>query len=273
VLAVIAVVWGTVLLIENRPEGFRWLLLGFALIALLRVYLVAIFLYVVVLSLFPMPGTGLIRRVAVLTVGGIGLAFVATFAIAQADIDIQKYEALQYFDIDRLNSTRSSLTRGNGKMYSSGSEAEFSGDVVHDVMLLGKGIGYFLVSVDPTQVRSTRQLMAVPEALLLVYSLPSLFAGIMASIKRKGRVSVPIVMMFLCLMIVYSSASTNMGAMYRWRLQALPLLLILVFYGATVRRKGLFFWFVTQFVPQKLGWQFSEPVLRTGPNYARGRLR
>ena len=42
----------------------------------------------------------------------------------------------------------------------------------------------------------------------------------------------------LALIVVYSSMTTNMGAMYRWRMQAIPFLIVLMTYGAVLWRKG-----------------------------------
>ncbi len=248
VFAVTAIGWGLVQVFHLRsPKGWRAWLIGVLLIAGLRVYLVPVVLYISLLCLIPMPRRGLLSRVAVLTVWAALFALVALYSVRQAGVDISKHESLQYFDIDRLNETRTSLVRGSGAMYDDKRNVQFGDDPLHNLNLAVRGAFFFIVSVDLSHIRSTRQAAAVPEALLLLYALPSLFVGIVGGIRTRGKVILPVILLFFALLIVYSSASTNLGAMYRWRLQALPFLLILVFQGAALRRRGGFYWFINRF--------------------------
>lgn len=263
VFAIMCVVYGLTRHVRRR-DGIGWcgVIIGGLILAALRVYLIPVLVYAVFLCVMPMPRIGFLRQLVRLSLYGIGFAMLGFYLVGQSGIAVDQHEAFQYFDVERLNQTRASLIRGSGRMYSEESKAVFGEDWLHNLVLAARGLFHFIVSVDLTRIRSLRQFAAVPEAVLLISALPLLIRGLLESLRRKGQVTLPIIVFFFALMFVYSSASTNLGALYRWRLQALPLLLILIFYGASLRSRGLFCAVLNR---------FRMPFVRS--NAPRGRTR
>ena len=80
--------------------------------------------------------------------------------------------------------------------------------------------------------------MALPEILVILCLLPSLVRGLRCSWQHARQASLPLAVFAFGLLAVYGSAATNMGAMFRWRMQALPLLLTFMVYGVFVHGRG-----------------------------------
>ena len=233
------IVWG-ILQVQRQPGFSPWLkiVVGILIIAALRVYLVPVFIFLTVLCVFPIPTKSFLAATIVLAGLGYALLLVAVYLITQAGIRTEGNEMLQYFDIERINQTRMSMSRGKSKIFADEEDAQYTGDVIHDVKLLGLGIFHFICTVDPTRVRSGRQFLVLPEAALILLCLPSLVYGTYKAWKIHGRAALPVILFFLSFLLLYGSATTNLGALYRWRLQAVGLAAMLIFFGAWLRRKG-----------------------------------
>ncbi|MDA9858389.1 hypothetical protein N9D23_09725, partial [Rubripirellula sp.] len=170
----------------------------------------------------------------------LGISFF--YSISTMGIELSEHEALKYFDIDKLNSTRASLSRGSGRMFRATSQDSAWGqNTLTDITLAAKALWFAIAGVDLTDLRSARQMLATPEAFLILYSLPSMIAGIINLWRNNIRAALPIILVTLAIVAVYGAGTTNMGAMYRWRIQALPGALLLVYYGAACRQKSLFY--------------------------------
>lgn len=83
--------------------------------------------------------------------------------------------------------------------------------------------------------------MALPEVVLVVLLLPSLLRGLKYSWRYHRQAALPLMVFAFGLLAVYGSATTNMGAMYRWRMQAMPFLVMFMVVGVYVRGRGLFY--------------------------------
>ena len=264
VLAVLSIAWGMIRVstLHDR-SGWQPIVLGLLALAALRVYLVLVLGSIVLLALSPagkMGGVkGLITTFILLAV----VAAAIFIAVNTMDLDVDEHETLKYFDLDRLNYTRANLSRGDSRMFYSDNKAVFGTSLIQDVVLVTKGIFFFLVGVDMINIRSLRQAAAVPEALLLILCFPSLIVGVITLWRRKPRSAIPVIIIAIALILVYGSTTTNLGAMYRWRLQALPLLFMFVFIGAAERRKGPFYAILKLFRPR-------TPRIRP-PRFSEGR--
>ena len=96
-----------------------------------------------------------------------------------------------------------------------------------------------MLSINPNKLTRTRQLLAIPEMLFLLYCIPYIFIGVKEGWRRAPDKLLPILLFGAVIAGVYASATTNMGALYRWRAQALPFAIMMIVYGASVRRRGL----------------------------------
>ena len=97
---------------------------------------------------------------------------------------------------------------------------------------------FFFVSIDLSQIGSVRQMVALPEVLAILFLLPNLVRGLVHAWHHARQASLPMAVFAFGLLVVYGSAATNMGSMFRWRMQALPLLLTFMVYGAFVHGRG-----------------------------------
>lgn len=259
--AILSVLYGVLRIRLLRIKtGWTWIAAGLLIIAGLRVYLVPILAACVLVSLLPLRTPRRLTGLFVPAVCVVLLVSASVYTIRVFNIDVTEYEALQYFDLDKLNRTRASLSRGSGKIFSEGREAEFGQDTLNDAELALKGVFYFVAGVDPLNVRSGRQLMAIPEMLVLLYCLPFLIIGLTRLWHFDPRAALPLILVTLAIITVYGAGTTNLGAMYRWRLQALPCFFIFTFYGAYHRRKGLLFTLLRRLERTRGRYRFHPPM-------------
>ena len=84
----------------------------------------------------------------------------------------------------------------------------------------------------------TRQLFALPEMLLLLYAFPSLIRGVKNTWRKHKDTAFPVLVFAFGVMAVYTTATTNAGAMFRWRMQGLPFFLMVGSYGIYLKQRG-----------------------------------
>ncbi|HSX59231.1 MAG TPA: hypothetical protein VLF18_03425 [Tahibacter sp.] len=210
-----------------------------SLLALLgiREYLFFVCLFLIAASYFPVEG----RRTVplLLTLSGVvvllGTAtWFAGFGVLGADYIRQSH----YFDLEYINQSRIAISHGSGAFFAAPETAVWGQDVASTARAALAAVYFFFVSIDLTQIGSARQLMALPEILVILCLLPSLVRGLRASWHHARQQSLPVAVFAFGLLIVYGSAATNMGAMFRWRMQALPFLLTFMVYGVFVHGRG-----------------------------------
>jgi len=211
---------------------------------MLRLYLVYICGVCVAVCLLPINLRG--GLVGFLRLGACGVALVAGIGLLahQAEITPDDHESLKYFDLDNLNEVRLTLSSsGKARFFNFEHEkqesAVFGQSAANDATLVTKGLFFYLFSIDLFNLKRVRQMAAIPEMLFFLYCVPCLYSGVADSWRRFPHRVVPVMLMLLALVTVYSSATTNMGAMYRWRMQSLPFLMMLITYGAAVRHRGI----------------------------------
>ena len=238
--ALISICLGTLLIVVTKNRsGWLWIIGGMILLLSLRVYLVPICGGCVALCLLPIrfPGgfTGVVKwaGASALFLGGLFLA------VRAAGIDVLTNQTFfQYMDIDSLNNVRDGMNSGNARLFEHDYESHFGRGIFNDIYLFLKGVFFFVFSIDLSNITRMRQLAAVPELLFFLICLPYLFVGIVKGLNRNPERVLPLVLFGLALVIVYGTAATNMGAMYRWRMQAVPFLIVLICYGAILMRRG-----------------------------------
>ncbi|MCQ4165480.1 glycosyltransferase family 39 protein [Tahibacter harae] len=213
--------------------------MAFSLMMLLgvREYLFFVSVFLIVISYVPVEG----RRTAPLlaTMAGvvvlIGAAtYSAGFGVFGSDYIRQSH----YFDLEYINQSRINISHGTGAFFDEPETAAWGESADSTFRALAAAIYFFFVSIDLTQIGSLRQLMALPEVLVFLLLLPSLMRGLGQSWQQARQASLPLAVFAFGLLAVYGSAATNMGAMFRWRMQALPLLLAFMVYGAFVHGRG-----------------------------------
>jgi len=213
--------------------------MGLCLLMLLgiREYLFFVSLFLIVVSYMPVEGKRTIPLLA--TMAGvvvlIGLAtYFAGFGVFGSDYIRQSH----YFDLEYINQSRINISHGSGAFFSDPEDAVWGESTSSTLRALFAAIYFFFVSIDLSQIGSLRQLMALPEVLIVLFLLPNLVRGLIHSWHYARQASLPLAVFAFGLLAVYGSAATNMGAMFRWRMQALPLLLTFMVYGAFVHGRG-----------------------------------
>ncbi|HUG91877.1 MAG TPA: hypothetical protein VML55_13650, partial [Planctomycetaceae bacterium] len=93
------------------------------------------------------------------------------------------------------------------------------------------GMYYFFFSVNPLDLSSERQVLALPEVLLVIYMFPSLWRGVRRG-WRSHRVQLfALVFIALAITFAYSAVTTNSGPLLRWRLQVVNVYVMLAALG------------------------------------------
>lgn len=245
VFGILCIVWGVVgNRLKQSSPWLVWLLAGFAIIAALRVYLVIVLAGCVVICFLPLRLTATMGGIIRLFFCGVGLFVLAYFVVDFYNIEISDSEATMYYDFERVNQMRESMSRGGSRLFQRRSDAIFSDNLFDIGWKVLLGLTFFIFSVDPFKIGEGRQAAALPELLFFLYCIPYLFHGVVQAWKRMPQRILPVFLIGGAIVLVYSSTTTNAGTMTRWRCQAIPYLVMLVVYGAAVCRRGLLYQFL-----------------------------
>ena len=240
-MAILLMVWSAVNLRERFRARYAFYLVFSLLIVLaLREYLFFVCLALLVLSLGPVSSRRSIRYLTLMIGGGLFLGCVS-YTLGFGFFGLDYFESSQYFDIDYINETRTKLNRGRGQMFNDPTDIQWGSGMFNDLKNLSMGLYYFFFSIDPMEVTRTRQLFAVPEMIVLLLAFTAIIRGIVQTWRHKRETALPIIVFAFGVMAVYSSATTNMGAMFRWRMQALPFFMMMAAFGVFLRQRGVLF--------------------------------
>lgn len=234
-----------VLSIVGIRERFRlgWLvLMAISLLVLMgvRSYLLFVTVFFIAVSYLPVEGrqagSALLRLVVICLILGFTLYF---FGYGFMGIDY--IQSSHYFDVDYINATRDNINHGGGAFFEGERAPKWGQDLGSTLSALWAAVFFFFVTLDFSNISGARQLMALPEVVLVVLLLPSLVRGMKYSWRYHRQAALPLMVFAFGLLAVYGSATTNMGAMYRWRMQAMPFLVMFMVVGVYVRGRGLFY--------------------------------
>jgi len=231
-----------VLAIVNLRRSFSagtLAVMAFCLLMLLgvREYLFFVSVFLIVVSYIPVEGRRTIPLLATMT-GVVALIGVTTYAAGFGVFGLDYIRQSHYFDLEYINQSRINISHGTGAFFDAPEDAVWGESAGSTFRALAAAIYFFFVSIDLTQIGSLRQLMALPEVLMFLLLLPSLARGLRYSWHHARQAALPLAVFAFGLLAVYGSAATNMGAMFRWRMQALPLLLTFMVCGAFVHGRG-----------------------------------
>ena len=248
-LSIVMAAWG-ILRVRLRGDlgGVKWIVVGTLVIVGLRVYLAPIYVYCAALTMLVGKRRSIWTALIPVTIWSGLLVLGLLISLDALGLEWRQMRAFEYLDLDNLNRVRVSLARGSGAIFSrwhtdgfeiSTARHEFgTHGLLNDLTLLIKGIYYFFVGIDFSNIRSSRQMAAVPEALVMVVGVPYMFYGVKHLLRYHHTAAVPVLVFTAALFCVYGAGTTNMGAMYRWRIQAMPFVAMLIFQGAASWRRG-----------------------------------
>lgn len=195
--------------------------IGILLTAGYRTYVATVLVFLVPAGLFAamllarsQNKTKFLGRVALLGVLALGIAGPA---------GIEKLsstgKAAQVMDMDYWNSTRQKMNRGSGALYGGDEVPELGKSIVSTVQGVAIGLYFFFVSINPAEMDSVRQWMAVPEVLIVLYMIPKLYRGFRRIMRYHRFEFIAVLFVAVAITFAYSSVTTNAGPLMRWRLQ------------------------------------------------------
>jgi hypothetical protein len=238
ILAVVMLVLGVVALqTEFRVKWIASIVGGLLILLGVRQYLSFVAIVLVLISLTPVEGrrTGrLLLRLAIMLLTLGSLAYAGGYGFLGFDYVAQSH----YFDLAYINSSRVNIGHGTGAFFGDADTPVWGENSWGNVRAAFAAIFFFFVTLDVTEIASVRQAMALPEVLIVLWMLPNLGRGIVWSWRNVRQRSFPMLVFVFGILAVYGSAATNMGAMFRWRMQALPLILAFICYAVFTRGRG-----------------------------------
>ena len=216
-----------------RHTTFFWwvtFFTGFLILTVLRSYLASLLAVVIPISFLItalVAKGGRARAVSgmlALLIAVVGVTIFAPELVGELD--------LQYADIDYVNKVRNKMNSGSGAMFADGSVTEVGSGLMDTLSSFAVGLYFFFFSVNPTQIESIRQIMALPEVFLVVIGTYFSVKGGWTLWKERREIFLPLIIPTLVMTLGYSAATTNGGPLMRWRMQLLCVYLILAATGA-----------------------------------------
>lgn len=167
-----------------------------------------------------------IGRIALLGVIALGLA-----GPAGVEKMFSTGKAGQITNMEYWNSTRQKMNRGSGALYGDEEVPEIGKSIVDTVQGVAIGLYFFFVSVNPTELDSIRQWMALPEVLIVLYMIPKLYRGFRRIMRYHRFEFLAVLFVAAAITFAYSSVTTNAGPLMRWRLQVANVYIIMAAIG------------------------------------------
>ena len=215
-----------------RHSTFFWwvtFFTGFLILTALRSYLASLLAIIIPVSFLI---TALVAK------GGRARAVSGMLALLAAVVGVTIFAPeligeldLQYADIDYVNKVRNKMNSGSGAMFADGSVTEVGSGLVDTLSSFAVGLYFFFFSVNPTQIESIRQIMALPEVFLVILGTYFSVKGGWTLWKERREIFLPLIIPTLVMTLGYSAATTNGGPLMRWRMQLLCVYLILASTG------------------------------------------
>ena len=123
------------------------------------------------------------------------------------------------------------MNKGSGALYQSGDIPELGKEILDTVEGVVVGIYFFFVSVNPTEMDTIRQWMAIPEVGIVPYMIPKIVRGFKRILKHHRFECFSLLAVAIAITFAYSSATTNGGPLMRWRLQVVNVYILIAAIG------------------------------------------
>jgi hypothetical protein len=141
-------------------------------------------------------------------------------------------KALGALDLETIAERRRSLTVGAGSAFEGQADVSTPAKAL---AFLPKGLMYFWFSPFPWEIRSTLQLLSLPEVLFVYYLTPAIIRGVGLTVRTRLRAAVQVLLLTGLLTIAYALGSGNVGTLYRHRAQSI--VFYMMFGAAGFRRR------------------------------------
>ncbi len=252
----------TVLRLRFRMTALFWIVFGLLIFLGTREYLFIVLIFLICASflLFPYrPARNLLRAVmvcvivallpAIFGLGVFGWTFIGTSA---------------YFDLDKLNHIRVAMgDHGTGALFDHGNVHTWGNSWTSDIFAILKTVFSVFIPVNPADIGSPRQLMAVPEIIIIIFLIRPLFHGLAILWKTRQK-AIPLLVICFGVLAVYVAGTTNAGALFRWKTQIMPFFFIMMAVGIFYLEKGIVYRLLNRFVGKRRT-TFEPPIQPVKP--------
>jgi len=155
----------------------------------------------------------------------------------------------KYFDLDYINHVRRAMgDHGSGAIFDQEDVHVWGKSVTGDIVAAIQTVFAVFVPVNPFDVGSTRQLIALPFVLVMMYLMWPMMRGVRYA-WRIRQLSAPVAILTVGVLAVYVSGTTNVGALFRWTTQIMPLFLMPIAIG---------FFYRPQSFTHRIGWRLTR---------------
>ncbi len=238
-MAVALVFLGIATYVSRPREG--WLLplaAGLVLLAGLRSYVLAALLFAVPIGFVITAMVSSSRATSSRyrnSVAGLLIAVLLVGAVFWAPGMLDDLD-MKFMDLDFMNKVRVKMNKGSGALFGSPNQVTTIGDnVTETIISIIVGLYFFFFSVNPLQIVSVRQLMAIPEAAMVVFGAIYTIRGARILWRERRDQLLPVLIPTFALTFGYSAVTTNGGPLMRWRTQLVGAYLILAATGWAFR--------------------------------------
>ncbi|CAN5285076.1 hypothetical protein BH20ACI1_BH20ACI1_05490 [soil metagenome] len=169
----------------------------------------------------------MIKRLALLSIIGIGLAYVGVTRNAESEVG-------EFANLERIQTSRKDLATSADSGYGKDLDVSTVGGALTAFPI---GLTYLLLAPFPWEMTNLRQFITLPEVILWWTSLPFLISGLLYTIRNRLRESIPILVFALILTLAYSIFLGNVGTAYRQRTQIQVFLFMFTAVGWTLRKE------------------------------------
>lgn len=217
VIVVILIACNVTLDLQQEFRVWRFALLAGAVLALLqlRAYLLFAVAGPIVVALVVQRGGRVVRNAI--------LGMLAASVLIYANYTVEDRRGLRSADLEILQELRSGTAIGGKSNFAP--DADIS-TPTGALTFLPLGLAFFLFAPFPWVITGVRQMITLPE-MLLVYSLvPGMVRGVLFLARRRLSESIAVLMISGGLVLGYALGQANAGTAYRHRAQVLPFLMM-----------------------------------------------
>jgi hypothetical protein len=172
------------------------------------------------------------RQLAGGLAGGVGTLALVLALVVGGGLGYSGYRFVTHTNLAQVNIVRTDSSHSAASGFLQASDVSTP---QHAASYIPLGATYFVLGPAPWQVRSLRQILAVPDALVWWFLLPSLWRGIREGRRRRGREILIYLLPALALTVVLTLLIANFGTAVRERMQVIIFLIPLIGLGWSVR--------------------------------------
>ncbi len=166
---------------------------------------------------------------------GMAVAVLVGALVLGAGLGYSGYHLVTKTNLHQINNIRSDSSQSASSGFLPEASVSTPG---HAVDYLPLGATYFLLGPAPWQIHQARQLLALPDVATWWFLLPSLWRGLRAARRRRGREVLVYVLPALALTAVLALIVANYGTSVRERMQVVIIVVPLIGLGWSERHGG-----------------------------------